>query len=225
MNTAKKDTNKGLVTISFCMALPLTAILAFLVVTEKNCSSQGSGLAIGATVLAGGLLLVLLAAIMKKGNSSDEPGIDDERQQTNGTISSQTAIPQRSSEQKPALMLLTLLQEKGRFIDFLMEDIDQYPNERVGAAARVVHQGCREVVRTVFDPVPVSDTKEKSAITLDENYASEEYALSGSVGQKPPFSGKLLHRGWRAQSMKLPSHTSESGRSDSMVIVPAKVEV
>lgn len=225
MNHEKDTANKGMVIIACGMALLLTALLAVLAATDKNLTGQGNGLVIGAITLAGSTMLVLLAAILKKKKPADDSGSDIDRQATAENTTVQSAVPQCSLEQKPALMLLTLFQEKGRLVDFLMEDIDQYPNEKVGAAVRVVHQGCREVLHSVFDPTPVSDTKEKSAITLDEHYASEEYELSGSVGQKPPFSGKLLHRGWRAQCMKLPSHTTESGRADSMVIVPAKVEV
>lgn len=225
MNSEKNTANKGLLFVAFGMALLLTALSVLLSVNEKSLTAQGSGLVIGAIALSVLLDITLLAALLKKGKPAVDLSIDDNLQSTAEDISAQTAIPQRSAEQKPALMLLTLFQEKGRLVDFLMEDVDQYPNEKVGAAARVVHQGCREVLQSVFNPAPVSDMKEKSPITLDEQYASEEYELSGSVGEKPPFSGKLLHRGWRAQCMKLPSHTSESGRSDSLVIVPAKVEV
>jgi len=225
MNNEKNTVHKGMIIIACGMTLLLTALLAVLSATDKNLTGQENGLVIGAIALAGSTVLVLLAAILKKKQPADDSGSDNDRRTTAENAVVQSAVPRRSIEQKPALMLLTLFQEKGRLVDFLMEDIDQYPNEKVGAAARVVHQGCKEVLHSVFDPTPVSDTKEKSAITLDEHYASEEYELSGSVGQKPPFNGKLLHRGWRAQCMKLPSHTVESGRADSMVIVPARVEV
>lgn len=137
----------------------------------------------------------------------------------------QTIIPETSQQQQPALMLLTLLQEKGRFLDFLMEDIDRYPDAKVCAAARVVHQGCKEVIRTAFDPLPVTELPEKGPITLAEGFPSEEFIITGAVGQQPPFTGTLLHRGWRAQKIKLPSITRDSPRADSTVIVPAQVKV
>jgi hypothetical protein len=140
-------------------------------------------------------------------------------------IQKQTVIPETSQQQQPALMLLTLLQEKGRFLDFLMEDIDRYPDTKVCAAARVVHQGCKEVIRTVFDPQPVSELPEKGPITLAEGFPSEAFTITGAVGQQPPFTGTLLHRGWRAQKIKLPSITRDSPRADSTVIVPAQVKV
>ena len=38
---------------------------------------------------------------------------------------------------------LALLQERGRLVDFLMEDITSYDDAQVGAGARVVHQGAK----------------------------------------------------------------------------------
>lgn len=128
-------------------------------------------------------------------------------------------------EQFPALVLLSLLQEKGRFLDFAMEDITTYSDQQVGAAARVVHQGCREVITGSFDPVPVSEGSEKSPVKLPEGYSAEEYKLVGTIKGEPPYEGTLLHRGWRARKMKLPRSTRPPADTDSPVIVPAEVEV
>ena len=43
-----------------------------------------------------------------------------------------------------------MLQEKGRLVDFLMDDINAYSDAQVGAAARVVHAGCRGVLQDHF---------------------------------------------------------------------------
>ena len=45
---------------------------------------------------------------------------------------------------------LAVLQERGRLVDFLMEDITTYDNAQVGAAARVVHEGCKAALREHF---------------------------------------------------------------------------
>ncbi|MEN9437490.1 MAG: hypothetical protein RIR09_2145, partial [Pseudomonadota bacterium] len=42
-----------------------------------------------------------------------------------------------------ALQLLGLLQREARLIDFTQEDIRAYSDADIGAAARVVHAGCR----------------------------------------------------------------------------------
>src|SRR5687768_116384 len=53
------------------------------------------------------------------------------------------------------LFLLSMLQREGRFIDFLQEDVASHPDADVGAAARVVHAGCRRVVRKYLSLQPV----------------------------------------------------------------------
>src|SRR5438132_6692328 len=54
-----------------------------------------------------------------------------------------------------ALGLLGLLQEEGRFVDFVTEDLARYPDEQIGAAVRGIHEGCRKVLdeRVAFEPV------------------------------------------------------------------------
>lgn len=42
--------------------------------------------------------------------------------------------------------LLALLQQEGRLIDFIKEDASQASDAQLGAAARVVHAGCRKVL-------------------------------------------------------------------------------
>ena len=40
-----------------------------------------------------------------------------------------------------ALQLLALLQQEGRFVDFLQENVTAYSDTEIGGAARVVHAG------------------------------------------------------------------------------------
>ncbi len=117
-----------------------------------------------------------------------------------------------------------LLQDKGRLVDFLMEDVNSYDDTQVGAAARVVHQGCRAVLNEHFKISPVSDAEEGSQITLPADYAADEYRLTGKISGNPPFKGTLLHKGWKADSVKLPRlvNTNENCLPS---IAPAQVEV
>jgi hypothetical protein len=48
--------------------------------------------------------------------------------------------PERQAEAE-VVAFIGLLQEKGRLVDFLMDDVSLYDDSRVGAAARVVHFG------------------------------------------------------------------------------------
>ncbi|MBV9288668.1 MAG: DUF2760 domain-containing protein, partial [Hyphomicrobiales bacterium] len=53
------------------------------------------------------------------------------------------------------VQFLAMLQEKGRLVDFLMDDINAYSDAEVGAAARVVHAGCKNVLHEHFSIHPV----------------------------------------------------------------------
>lgn len=132
------------------------------------------------------------------------------------------AVPAGAEAGAEALMLLSLLQEKGRFLDFLMEDVAAYGDAQVGAAARVVHQGCRAVVEEAFAPVPVAPA-ENARIVLEPGYDAGEFRLVGSAAGAPPVTVKVTHKGWRARHVKLPRRMGGERIPDKPVIVPAEV--
>lgn len=137
----------------------------------------------------------------------------------------------RAREREPEVdahlvQFLGLLQEKGRFLDFVMDDIAGYSNEQVGAAARVVHQGCSKVVRDSFSVSPVYAGEEGSQVTLESGYDATEYRAVGKLTGSPPFRGTLLHKGWKASRVDLPRLVEkEAGAGGTLVIAPAEVEV
>lgn len=121
---------------------------------------------------------------------------------------------------------LGLLQEKGRFLDFVMDDIGGYSDDQIGAAARVVHQGCGVVVREHFAISPVHSAGEGEQVTLESGYNAAEFRAVGKLAGSPPFHGTLLHKGWKAEKIELPRLVEkQSGSNDSFVIAPAEVEV
>ncbi len=121
---------------------------------------------------------------------------------------------------------LSVLQDKGRFIDFLMDDVSQYDDERVAAAARVVHQGCASVIREHFKINPVYTGSEGETITLEKDYSPALFRLTGRAGTEPPFQGQVLHKGWKASAITLPKVVvSPQSPSAQGVIAPADVEV
>ena len=117
---------------------------------------------------------------------------------------------------------LALLQEKGRLVDFLMEDLTAYDDARVGAAARVIHQGCKEVLDDHFKITAVSPAEEGSQVTVPAGYAADEYRFIGKISGDPPFTGKLIHKGWKTDYVKLPRSTKTEGLP---AIAPAEVEL
>jgi len=121
-----------------------------------------------------------------------------------------------------ALQLLGLLQRDARFIDFVEEDIAGYSDADIGAAARLVHDGCRATLREHFTIRPVREEAEGSRVTLAEGFDATAIRLTGNVVGKPPFSGNISHRGWRVEDVRLPMLTKTH---DATVLAPAEVEL
>jgi hypothetical protein len=99
---------------------------------------------------------------------------------------------------------LATLQEKGRLVDFLMDDINPYNDAQVGAAARVVHAGCKRVLQEHFNIHSLRTEDEGSTVQVPLGYAADEYRLIGKIAGQAPFSGVLVHRGWKTDMVKLP---------------------
>ena len=122
----------------------------------------------------------------------------------------------------PAVQLLSLLQRKGRLIDFLQEDIQAYDDAQIGAAARNVHSGCREVLDAHVTLAPVMKNDENTSVTIDPGFDAHAIRLTGTVSGEPPFNGVLRHRGWRVEHIDLPQQMQER---EALIVAPAEVEV
>jgi hypothetical protein len=121
-----------------------------------------------------------------------------------------------------ALQLLALLQREARLIDFTRESLGAYDDAQIGAAARLVHEGCAKVLREHFDIVPVRDEAEGSRVTLPAGFDAGAVRLTGQVVGAAPFTGSLVHRGWRVAEVRLPQL---SQAHDARVLAPAEVEL
>ncbi|GGB84018.1 DUF2760 domain-containing protein [Pseudoduganella buxea] len=130
--------------------------------------------------------------------------------------------PLREATPDAALQLLALLQREARLIDFTQENLAGYADADIGAAARVVHEGCSKVLREHFTIEAVRSEAEGSRITLDEGFDAASVRLTGNVVGKPPFKGALSHRGWRATSVRLPKLAEAH---DAKILAPAEVEL
>jgi hypothetical protein len=114
------------------------------------------------------------------------------------------APPAENQAESEIVAFFALLQEKGRLVDFLMEDLASYEDAEIGAAARVVHEGCKQVLQEHFKIHPIADAEEGSQITVPAGFAADEYRLVGKLSSDPPFTGKLVHKGWKTDTVKLP---------------------
>jgi len=137
------------------------------------------------------------------------------------TASQKAAAPAPPSP-APALRLLALLQQEGRFIDFIAEDIDGYSDEQVGAAVRSIHAGCRKALDERVTLQRIFPNEEGSAVLIEPGFDPATVRLTGNVAGAPPFRGTLQHGGWRAVKVMLPEST---GSSDAHIIAPAEVEI
>src|SRR6186713_1881738 len=68
------------------------------------------------------------------------------------------------------LMLLAAFQREGRLVDFLQQDAAGFSNEDIGAAARVVHSGCRKVLKQFFEIGPAVQDAEGASMTVPAGF-------------------------------------------------------
>ena len=122
----------------------------------------------------------------------------------------------------PAMQLLALLQREGRLVDFLEQDITSFPDAEIGAAARVVHEGCRRALRSHAKLEPVRKEEEGTRIVVEAGFNPQEIKLIGNVQGQPPHRGTLQHRGWRLTELTLPE---AAAGYDPSIIAPAEVEL
>jgi hypothetical protein len=122
-----------------------------------------------------------------------------------------------------ALTLLAALQREARFVDFLQESLDGYPDAQVGAAARDVHRDCREVVERMFAIRPLRKEEESSEVEVPTGFEPELYRLVGDVSGEGPYKGRLAHHGWRASKCETPQWNGSKEAAD--VVSPAEVEI
>jgi hypothetical protein len=134
----------------------------------------------------------------------------------------QPAPVHRQASPDAALQLLGLLQRDARLIDFVEEDIKGYSDADIGAAARLVHEGCRATLREHFTIRPVRDEAEGSRVTLPEGFDASAVRLTGNVVGSAPFSGSVSHRGWRVDEVRLPKLADGH---NAKIIAPAEVEL
>lgn len=162
-------------------------------------------------------LLTALAAPKASGPApaTERPAVKTEAQKP--------APPPKPAEpaEHTALRLLAALQEEGRLIDFLTEDIAPYSDEQVGAATRGIHASCAKALQSYVRLEPVLAGKEDDSVTVPAGFDPATIRLTGNVQGQPPFTGVLRHAGWKAASASIPPRAG----LDPRIIAPAEVEI
>lgn len=141
-----------------------------------------------------------------------------------GLDASAGTSPAVSSERADtgALVLLSLLQAEGRFVDFVQQDIAGFPDSDIGAVARVVHAGCRKVLGSHLHIAAIRGEPEGQLVALEPGFDPSRVKLTGNVSGSGRLSGVLRHRGWLATEIHLPKVIDAAG---TRVLCPAEVEL
>jgi hypothetical protein len=104
----------------------------------------------------------------------------------------------------------------------LEQDVATFSDADIGAAARVVHDGCRKALRAHATIEAVRTEDEGATVTIAAGFAASEVKLTGNVRGSAPYTGVVRHRGWRAKGMKLPAPAEGH---DATVLAPAEIEI
>jgi len=201
-----------IISITSCVALAaLNALALFPEASDFRSYLTGASLAIALSLLMAILLI-----------RSEKAGAESRTEAARPVpVPLQTAGNRAEAE---IVSFLAIFQERGRLIDFLMDDITTYDDAQVGAAARVVQQGCKAALEEHFSIRPIREESEGSSVTIPVGYAADEYRLIGKISGPGGFSGTLIHHGWKTDSVNLP-RLVRTDPDRLPTIAPAEVEL
>lgn len=183
-------------------------------------------------------LLASGAAVPRLGASGDEPSADEAHSKKEAKPVDPKPADPTPVDPKPvdpkiaeaelalarrdgALLFLGALQREGRLVDFLKQDIEDFKDDEIGVAVRVVHAGCKKLLGASMTIASVRAEEEGAKLTVDPE-RDDAVKLVGNVRGKAPFQGVLRHRGWRATDISLPAPVKDH---DATVLCPAEVEL
>ncbi len=215
-----KNVIAGIATLVFAAAL---AVINRELLAQAQAADIMNNLQLQTIAFLGLLALLLLIDGIrgsKQGSTSDATVSEASGKVADSTESARAV----SRETATVLDLLSLLQSKGRLLDFAMDDIAPYSDEQVGRVARVVHSGLNDALKDTIVIRPLHDGAEGDTVSLESPVDTERYRFIGDLTKEPPFSGQVLHRGWKAEKISLPYSSSDT-RSEENIVHPVEVEV
>ena len=181
-----------------------------------------------AVLLGGGAMATGVLCALAARQRVSSPGIPTPKKPAAVLQPKSVAVPPAPSADPVhrAVQVLALLQQKGRLIDFLQEDLGAYQDAQIEAAVRSIHEGCRQALGEMLDLRPVLEAEEGAAITVPVGFDPQAIRLTGNVVGQPPFQGVLRHRGWRTGRVELPEQlTPANPGNQGFVLQAAEVEV
>jgi len=121
-----------------------------------------------------------------------------------------------------AYRLLSMLQTEARLLDFLLEDISAAPDLQIGQAVKEIHRKSAQVLKDHLTLGVVLAGADGDSVTVPAGFDPSHIRLVGNVTGKPPYTGTLLHPGWRVKEAKIPAIPEGQ---DPTILQPAEVEL
>ncbi|MCO8121665.1 DUF2760 domain-containing protein [Stieleria sp. TO1_6] len=125
----------------------------------------------------------------------------------------------KAPDRESAITLLATLQREARLVDLIQENLEQYTDAQVGAAARPCLQQCAGVLDRVLGLKPLVEATEGQPVEVGDNPSPTRYQW---IGEATASSGKLVHHGWQASEVKLPTWTGQP--ADANIVAPAQIQ-
>jgi hypothetical protein len=202
----------GVIASIFIITFIFMGLIAFFV---PGLAERGTAYLAIALIVLGFVLAAILSLIVAK-QIKAPPVQPPVRREPEKPATAPFAIDEK------AVQILSILQKKGRLIDFLQEDITGYQDSQIGSAVRNIHKGCREALAEYIALKPVMKETEGALVAVEKGFDPSAVRLTGNVVGAPPFKGKLTHSGWRAIKTNLPPIPQNQ---DASIIEPAEVEL
>lgn len=184
------------------------------------------------TLLAVGVLKVLVLLVLSGGNLGRVMtaagaflamvGDQEATDKVTAVLAAKKEPPKPPRLSSEPVRLLAILQREARLLDFLLEDVSGAANETLGAGVREVHKKAQAALKEHLTLEPVLNQAENSAVEVPAGFDPSAIRLTGNVTGQPPFSGTLIHHGWRVTGYKLPKPPEGQ---DDLVVSPAEVEL
>ena len=128
-----------------------------------------------------------------------------------------------NDDRSDAITLLVALQREARLIDLVKENLGQYSDAQIGAAARPCLQQCAATLDRLFGLRAIESVADGQTIAVPGNASPSRYLWIGeSSGDDQATNGKLVHHGWEASQVELPKWTGAT--VDARVIAPIQVK-
>ena len=204
----------------FGLVLLFNAALVATILLAGGEAVQRQGLLIAGAAL---VFSLALAFVLQRLSPAEAPAPTKPPSAEPAPEADRAPAPPPEPSPAPAVQMLSILQRKGRLIDFLQEDIQQYEDAQIGAAVRTVHDGCREALAEHVELEPIFDDAEGNTVTVESDFDAHAIRLTGNVSGDPPFKGALRHRGWRVKTLDLPKQMQAD--DGAMVVASAEVEL